>query len=72
MPAENTHEETNESRVGSRDVLEDDHQANQNWLGRGEPKGLLGLFRSGKEAQVRCNPSDWYLLQLMVVHHELF
>merc|ERR1719222_1581747 len=44
-PAEHGHEEADEGRVGSCDVLHHDHQPNQGWLGVGEAKCLIERTR---------------------------
>merc|ERR1719331_1824295 len=50
-PAEHRHEEADEGRVGSCDVLHHDHQTDQGWLGVGEAKCLIERTRFAKVAK---------------------
>merc|ERR1719458_2382504 len=50
-PTEHRHEEADEGRVGSCDVLHHDHQADQGWLGVGEAKCLIERTRFAEVAK---------------------
>merc|ERR1719500_1496261 len=50
-PAEHRHEEADEGRVGSCDVLHHDHQTDQGWLGVGEAKCLIERTRFAEVAK---------------------
>merc|ERR1719339_747969 len=50
-PAEHRHEEADEGRVGSCDVLHHDHQTDQGWLGVGEAKCLIERARFAEVAK---------------------
>ena len=54
MSGKDAHEEANDSGVGGGDVLEDDHEANQNWLRVCESKSFVqrfGFRKIGKESE---------------------
>merc|ERR1719220_2445711 len=69
--AQHRHEEADNSRVGSCDVLQDDHQPNQGWLGVREAECLIEGTRFAEIAEQSKHREDLnlcneYILENMV------
>merc|ERR550532_1752342 len=60
-PAEHRHEEADEGRVGSCDVLHHDHQTDQGWLGVGEAKCLIERTRFAEVSKQGKQGEDLHL-----------
>merc|ERR1719341_1818487 len=60
-PAEHRHEEADEGRVGSCDVLHHDHQTDQRWLGVGEAKCLIERTRFAEVSKQGKQGEDLHL-----------